>query len=153
MSVFEKLDPFVSLCQACGMIPYTIKRNSDTSQFEKFTFSFKHFNTWWFFFMLVFQLSLFSAAPLFYRDVFQALLSDRTMPLIFTILTGTVSFSYLAQFLTCRWIILRYKQLRNAVEAVQEVERLFGEQFLAQHQSSSLVRRTAIGFTLAVTTV
>jgi hypothetical protein len=72
MSVFEKLGPFVSLCQACGMIPYTIKRNSGTNQFEKFTFSFKHFNTWWFFFMLVLQLSLFCAAPLFYRDVFQA---------------------------------------------------------------------------------
>jgi hypothetical protein len=70
------------------------------------------------------------------------------MPIIFTILTGTVSFSYLAQFLTCRWIILRYKHLRNAVVVVQEVERLFGETFIAQHQSSLLVTRTAIGFQL-----
>jgi hypothetical protein len=70
------------------------------------------------------------------------------MPIIFTILTGTASFSYLAQFLTCRWIILRYKQLRNAVEAVQEVERLFGETFIAEHQSSLLVTRTAIRFQL-----
>ncbi len=153
MSVFEKLGPFVSLCQACGMIPYTIKGNLVTNQFEKFTFSFKHFNTWWFSFMLVLQLSFFGAAPfLFYQDLFHELLADRTVPIIFIILTGTMSFSYFVQFLTCRWIILSYKQLRTAVEAVQDAERLFGERFIAQHQSS-LITRTAIGFTLSVTTV
>ena len=35
MSVFEQLNPFVSLCQACGMIPYTVERNSATNKFEK----------------------------------------------------------------------------------------------------------------------
>lgn len=152
MSVFEKLGPFISLCQACGMIPYTIKGNSDTNKFEKFTFSFKHFNTWWFILILVLQLSLLGAAPLFYRELFDELSADRTMPITFTILTGTVSFSYLAQFLTCRWIMLRHRPLRTAVEAVQEVERLFGEKFIAQHQSS-LVKRIVVGSTLVVTTV
>jgi hypothetical protein len=27
MSVFEQLNPYVSLCQACGLIPYTIEYN------------------------------------------------------------------------------------------------------------------------------
>lgn len=152
MSVFEKLGPFVGLCQACGMIPYTIKNDLDTKKFEKFIFSFKHFNTWWFLLILILQLLLLGAAPLFYKDLLHELSADRTVPITVSILTGTVSFSYLAQFLTTRWIILHYRQLRTAVEAVQEVERLFGDKFIAQHQSS-VITRTVIGLILTVMSV
>ncbi len=36
----------------------------------------------------------------------------------------------------------------SALQTIAEVERLFGETFIAQHQSSLLVTRTAIGFQL-----
>jgi hypothetical protein len=152
MSIFEQLGPFVSFCQACGMLPYTIKINLNTNKFEKFTFSLKHFNTWWFFFILVLQLLLLGAAPIFYADLFHELSADRTMPITVTLLSGTVTFSLLAQLLISRWIMLHYKQLRTAVEAVQEVERLFGEKFIAKHQSS-LLKQSVAGFILIVMTV
>ena len=152
MSVFEKLGPFVGLCQACGMIPYTIKSNLDPKTFERFTFSFKHFNTWWFFFILILQLLFLGTAPIFYKDLLYELSADRTVPITVTILTGTVSFSYLAQFVTCRRIILHFRQLRTAVQAVQQVERLFGDKFIAQHQSS-LMTRSVCGLILIVIVV
>jgi hypothetical protein len=102
------------------MIPYTIKSNLDTKTFERFSFSFKHFNTWWFFLILILQLLFLGTAPIFYKDLLYKLSADRTVPITVTILTGTVSFSYLAQFVTCRWIILHFRQLRTAVQAVNK---------------------------------
>ncbi|XP_046446901.1 putative gustatory receptor 28b [Daphnia pulex] len=61
-------------------------------------------------------------------------------------------FSYTAQILLSRWIVLNYRKLRNAVEALQEVERLFGEKFIEQHQCF-LGYRFVIAVTLIVTTV
>jgi hypothetical protein len=45
MSVFEQFRPFVGLCQACGMIPYTIENKLITNKFSRFTFSLKHRTT------------------------------------------------------------------------------------------------------------
>ena len=56
MSVFEQLNPFVSLCQVCGLIPYTIEYNLITNKFSRFTFSIKHRTTWWFVGILALQL-------------------------------------------------------------------------------------------------
>jgi hypothetical protein len=47
---------------------------------------------------------------------------------------------------------MHYRRLRVVVEAVQEVEWLFGEKFLAQHKSS-LTTRFFIGFILILTLV
>nr|CAH0109887.1 unnamed protein product [Daphnia galeata] len=146
MSVFEKLGAFVSLCQACGMIPYTIKSNLDTKTFERFTFSFKHSTPGGSFLILILQLLFLGTAPIFYKDLLYELSADRTVPIT---VTGTVSFSYLAQFVTCRWIILHFRQLRTAVQAVQQVEKLFGDKFIAQHQSS-LMTRSVYGVILIV---
>jgi gustatory receptor len=155
MSVFEQLNPFVSLCQACGMIPYTVERNSATNKFEKFTFSFKHFTTWWFFFGLVLQVTFIVMLANSSNDLSQELTSDRKMPVTVPILFWVTQLFRLAELLLSRWIVLRFRRLRTAVQTVQEVERLFAEKILAQHRkkNSSITLRFVIGFILVITAV
>jgi uncharacterized membrane protein (DUF485 family) len=155
MSVFEQLNPFVSLCQACGMIPYTVERNSATNKFEKFTFSFKHFTSWWFFFGLVLQVAFIVMLGAYSNEFSQELTSDQKMPVTVPILFGVTQLFQFAELLLSRWIVFRFRRLRNLVKAIQEVERLFGEKFLAQHstKNSSVTIRFVIGFILVTITV
>ncbi|KAK4018996.1 hypothetical protein OUZ56_001031 [Daphnia magna] len=122
------LHPFVSLCQACGLIPYTMKRNSTSGKFE-----------------LVVGVRFLS------DDLQDVLWTDRNIPITLIILSGVTSSSFLAQLLSSRWIALNYRHLDNAVKAVQEVERLFGEKFLLEHKSSIMTRFVA-GFAAVMTT-
>ena len=155
MSVFEQLNPFVSLCQACGMIPYTVERNSATNKFEKFTFSFKHFTTWWFFFGLVLQVAFIVMLVAYSNEFSQELTADQKMPVTVPILFVVTQLFQFAELLLSRWIVFRFRRLRNLVKAVQEVERLFGEKFLAKHstKNSSVTIRFIIGFILVTITV
>lgn len=152
MSVFEQLRPFVSFCQACGMIPFTTEQNSITNKFTKFNFSFRHLTTWWFFLVMIMEIVVmgmmgyFSIIPTFY------LLKGRNLPITVIILLLVMPISYFAQLLLSRWIVLHYRQLRNAIEAIQEVEKLLGEKFISQHKSS-VTTRFIIGFVLVVMSV
>lgn len=153
MSVFEQLRPFVGLCQACGMIPYTIENNSITNKFSRFTFSLKHRTTWWFTCILAFQFVSMCLTGYYYSENGpDKLSSDRSLPITVNILFAVNSYGTFIQLLLSRWIVMRYRRLRVVVEAVQEVERLLGEKFLAQHKSS-LTTRFFIGFTIILTVV
>jgi len=143
MSVFEQLRPFVSLSQACGFFPYTIESNLNTKKFVRFTFSFRHLTTWWFF--LVLSLQLVTVTGLVYLSWKQVVnMNEQKMPITMSILFVISWFFVIAEFLTSRRIILHYGKLRSAVEAVQEVERLVGENIVAQH-STSVRTRVTIG--------
>jgi hypothetical protein len=148
MSVFEQLHPFVSLFQACGMIPYTIERNLATQKFAKFTFSFKHRTTWWFVLISISQVLCIVAMGCSSNNVGESLSTDKTMPVTVLILFSVTHMSRIAELLLSRCIVLRFHRLRNAVEAVQEVESLFGEKYLAQHNRNSITARFIIGFIL-----
>lgn len=152
MSVFEQLQPFVSLCQACGFVPYTIKRNSTTGKFERFTFSFKNFITWWFLLVLVYQIFGVSTVGFLSGDLQDMLSTDRTIPTTLILLTGISSSLFLAQLLPSRWIALHHRRLTNAVEAIQRVERLLGEEFITEH-ASSIPIRFVVGFAAVLMTV
>lgn len=152
MSVFEQLQPFVSLCQACGFVPYTIKRNSTSGKFERFTFSFKNVITWWFLLVLAYQIFGVSTVGYLSGDIQDILSTDRTIPTTLIILTGISSSLFLAQLLPSRWIALHHRHLTNAVEAIQRVERLFGEEFITEH-ASSIPIRFVIGFAAVLMTV
>lgn len=152
MSVFEQLQPFVSLCQACGMIPFTIERNLTTGKFERFTFSLKHFATWWFSFILVFQISVVVVVGNLSGDMQDVLMSDRNIPTTLIILTGITSSAFLVQLLSSRWIPLNYRHLRKAVEDLQKVEQLFGDKFIEEHKSSAMIQFFA-GFVIVLITV
>jgi len=49
--------------------------------------------------------------------------------------------------------MLHYRKLRKAVEAVLEVERLFGENMIAQYRTSAITTRIVMGSILIVTAV
>ncbi|XP_045026257.1 uncharacterized protein LOC123470253 [Daphnia magna] len=151
MSVFEQLHPFVSLCQACGLIPYTMKRNSTSGKFERFTFSVRNVSTWWFLLVFISQILVVVGVKFLSDDLQDVLWTDRNIPITLIILSGVTSSSFLAQLLSSRWIALNYRHLDNAVKAVQEVERLFGERFLLEHKSSIMTRFVA-GFAAVMTT-
>lgn len=85
-------------------------------------------------------------------NILDGLINDKNVPMTVTILSGIAMFSYTAQILLSRWIVLNYRKLRSAVEALQEVEKLFGEKFIQQHQCF-LGYRFIIAVTLIVTTV
>lgn len=57
MPPLEQLRPFVSLCQACGLIPYTIKYDSTNEKLLGFSFSFGNLITWWFLLVAILQLT------------------------------------------------------------------------------------------------
>lgn len=152
MSVFEQIRPFVNLCQACGMIPYAIENNLMTNKFSRFTFSFKHRVTRWFLFILALQIAIVCFARYFSVSKQDDISTDQSLPITINILFAVNSMSSLVQLLFSRWIVLRYRRLQTAIEAVQEVERLFGEEFIAQHKSS-LTTRIIIGFILILVTV
>ncbi|KAK4018997.1 hypothetical protein OUZ56_001032 [Daphnia magna] len=151
MSVFEQLQPFVSLCQACGLIPYAMKRNSTSGKFERFTFSVRNVSTWWFLLLLVLQISIVLVVGQLNLDMQDVLSTDRNIPTTMIVLSGISSFTFLAQIVSSRWIALNYRHLGNAVEAVQKAESLFGEKFIAEHQSS-IMTRFFIGFAVVMTT-
>ena len=152
MSVFEQLRPFFSFFQACGLIPYTIKQHSISNTFLRFTFSFKHLIVWWFLIILLLQLSTSAFMAYLSKSILDEMVNDKNIPITLTIMSGVSMFSYTGQLLLSRWIFLHYRKLKKVVEAVQEVERLFGVKFIEQHRSS-LGKRFIIGFTVIVTTV
>jgi hypothetical protein len=152
MSVFEQLRPFVGLCQACGMIPYTIENNLITNKFSRFTFSLKHRTTWWFTCILAFQFVSLYLAGYYSENRPDNISTDRSLPITVNVLFAVNSSGTFIQLLLSRWIVMRYRRLQVAVEAVQEVEGLLGEKFLAQHKSS-LTTRFFIGFTIILTVV
>ncbi|KAI9565955.1 hypothetical protein GHT06_009753 [Daphnia sinensis] len=151
MSVFEQLQPFVSLCQACGLFPYRIERNSTTGKFERFTFSVKHCSTWWFLTVLVLQITIVVMMGNLSRDFQEVLSTDKSIPITLFILNGVTSLTFLAQLVSSRWIAFNCRHLGNAVEAVQKVEVLFGEKFVAEHRSS-IMTRFFIGFAVIIIT-
>lgn len=152
MSIFEQLRPFVSLFQACGMIPFTMEDNLISNKFVRFTVSFRRFTVWWFITVFALQLLAVVYMARIAGSILDEMSTDRNIPLTLTIMSGVTMFSYTAQLLLSRWIVLHYRKLRSAVEAVQEVERLFGEKFIKQYQVS-VMPRFVIAFILIVTTV
>ncbi|XP_057369965.1 putative gustatory receptor 28b [Daphnia carinata] len=153
MSVFEQLQPFVSLCQACGLIPYTIERNSTTGKFERFTFSLRSAFTCWFCLVFAYQICGVSMVGYLSDDLQNILVADRTIPTTLIVLTMITSFLFLVQLLPFRWITMHYVRLSNAVEAVRNVERLLGEEFITEHRSSIPIRFVVGFFAVLMTSI
>lgn len=155
MSALEQLQPFFSLCQACGMIPYTIEYDSDTGKLIEFAFSFKHFITWWFVFVSVLQLAALSVWGKPSKTILENLSTDGNTPITLIILSGVTSLGYLSQLIISRWIVLRHHgRLRMALKTAQEVEKLFEQTSRHLNVSKHLVvQRFVIGFTLILITV
>lgn len=152
MSPIEQLGPFVSFCQACGLMPYTMEYDSTTKKFVKFQFSFKHFTTWWFILIIV----LPTVIPLSISSAQKVVIKDLTAnsPVTVSILFLTVLFGYFLQLLLSRWMMLfRYYRLKRAVSIARTTEKLLLLENGHTAPKSSVLRRFVIGFILIIITV
>lgn len=119
MLFFARLRPFVSFFQGCGFIPFEM----EIERFARFTFSFKHIVTWWFLIQFMLQLGL--TVEFFYSTakIGNALIySYQDSSLIETLILVIVIGSHLLQFATGRLILINYKRLQIASEAIQDAE-------------------------------
>jgi hypothetical protein len=64
------------------------------------------------------------------NNVGESLSTDKTMPVTVLILFSVTHMSRIAELLLSRCIVLRFHRLRNAVEAVQEVEHFVNKHFV-----------------------
>lgn len=153
MSVFDKLSPFISLCQACGMIPFTIERDPATNTFARFSFSFRHITTWWFLLICTLHLMVPIVLVNLSGNLLYELSTDRSLPITITIVTGVNTVCFLSQFAICRWIVFRhYRRLQNAVRAVQQAERILNLSSTVLYKNS-ISKRIVIGIILIITAV
>lgn len=154
MKPLEKLSPFVSLCQACGVIPYTMEYDATNRKFIGFNFSFKHLTTWWFIFILILQ----SVSPWILVDTseeYLKLLSGQpNVPITMKILGDVTVACYFYQVALSRWIMLfRHRRLKRVLEAMQKLERLIQIDNEGDNLKNSFTKRFIFGFVLNFLTV
>ena len=153
MSIFGELRPFFSLCQACGMIPYTMEYDSTTKQFKNFTFSWKSRATLWFIPMFILQILVPLAMSQLSKDIVADEIIDKQIPITVSILTGTTILFQMMELVLSRYIALRhYRRLKNIVTFGLKIERLLT---LKRDLPSkcSLTKRFIIGFSLILVLV
>lgn len=155
MSPLEQLGPFVSLCQACGFMPYTIEYDSTNKKFLRFRFSFRHLITWWFIILLVLQLvcpHVMNKKPI--TSYVTDIVEDQKAPITVSILAGVTIFCYVSQFLLCRWMILfNYRRLQSAVKIAKKIEKCCIRHDHVIALKSSTFKRFIIGFNLIIISV
>lgn len=142
MSVLEQLSPLVSLCQACGFMPYTVEYDPITKSYSKFSFSVKNRVTWWFIFTWIFQFLVYPLPYIhFTKNVLADLAFDKTMPITVSLLGAVVVCSFLLQYGIARFIVLfRYKQLRDILDTLRQVESLFKHTLIIRQDRSVFKR-------------
>lgn len=157
MSLLEQLLPLISLCQACGMIPFTVKYDSSTRKFSRFSFSFRHYTSWWFY-ILIFVLQV--SVPFLLLKVSKKLkeniaVNQVPVPFTLTMLADLTMFGAFFQLFISRWLVLRYRlRLRNVVTVIQEVEKLLQKMLnYSVGQNYSVTKRFCIGFTTLIVSV
>lgn len=155
MSTLEQLRPFVSICQACGVFPYTMDYDPVTQRFRGFAFSFKNFTTWWFVLLLVSQITLPFFLGNFLKDISISLLTDRTLPFVVNVMITVLTLSSFIQLGASRWIFFfRFRQLRKVVKAMLHIERLlFADTFNSVQFKNSFSKHFVIGFIMLITVV
>lgn len=153
MSPLEQLSPFVSLLQACGVIPYTIKYDLTTKKLIGFSFSFKCLTTWWFILNLILQ-SIYHF--IFYNtsEQYLKLLSrEPDAPITITILGAVTVAGYISQVAVSRWIVLfRYRRMKRVLEAMQKLERLIYNNE-DDNIRNSIVKHFVVGFSISIFSV
>lgn len=147
MSVFDELRPFVNLCQASGFIPFSIEADAFTKKFDRFTFSLKSASALWFLFIFFLHLLYLYIFRDLSTEHYNQLIIDNNIPVTVSIFSLFTVLSTGFQYLVCRCIVLQYRHLQNAVEAVQNVERIFERTVFLEKPKHSMRNRLVIGTT------
>lgn len=151
MSLIEELRPFVSFCQATGLIPFTLKRDLIKTGSLVFSFSFKNFTTWWFIIILLLQLTFMTVMGSILPDLMSDYYIGEAIPVTIGLLGVSSIACSLATIISARWIVLRrYRSMKIALNIVQDIEYRHGLDF---HKQSSLMARFTVGAVLVMSTV
>ena len=156
MSIIDILRPYVSLCQACGFIPYVMERDSKTKRFVKFNFSWRNSITWWFIALACSQLAFSSIVNKISANMTGKSNGKEETPVTVRILMVVMFFCYVIQLIIARRIVLlQHVRLQNIVKLALRVEVLLQTtNNHPSHQISSFIhRRFVIGFCLLAISV
>lgn len=155
MSALNQLRPFVSFCQACGLIPFTMVYDPINKKFLRFAFSWKSRTTWWFIFMLVSQVLLPLVTIRLGEEMIGKVKEDKQAPVTLNIFMSVTILCYLEQFILSRWLLLRHhRRLQSAVKWALKVETVLQTTGTSwSTQNSAVYQRFALGFSLIILTV
>ena len=145
MSALKQLGLLVRICQLSGLIPFTMDI-SQTGQFLRFNFSWKHYTTWYYLAVLVLQVTGMVTMSLGGR---QFVASDGTsfkLPIGLLILTGISVSCYVFLFLLTKiTVLLGHARFRKAFAFIREVEQHLGD-IIPPGKDNSVVKRTFLCF-------
>lgn len=115
MFIFERLRPFVWICQVFGVFPFYMETDPHTQRFIKFSFSFKNLVTWWFFFILSLQAVFLVFDVLASWQMLTQGIKSYDVPLLIVVfLAVEFMFMYIFVFVT-RYVTLKCSRVGRAV--------------------------------------
>jgi len=132
----------------------------DTGRFLKFTFSFKKFVSWWYIFLVIFQVSMTLGVSLVATgrisiDIHKTERKSELPTTVFVLMLFTNLLS-LIQFFMGRGILLRYKRIRKVITLIQEVEQYVIDEMphkKYEKNKDSIIMRTIFGTIFAISLV
>ena len=116
-----KLRPFVWICQSVGFFPFRMEMDHQSGKLNRFTFSWGHPLTWWYFFVHVPTL-IGNCVDLYYEmDSLRYSEEKRTVILWYRVMT----LSGLILIIMPKCVAFRASHLSRAVEFIKEVDHIF----------------------------
>lgn len=151
----KELRLFVRLCQITGLIPYSIEYDPKTGQFERFSFAWRKFLTWWYVGILVLQGSIaINNTVQVYRSLQTQFSASGTkyLPTAVVILSGSSQLFYFAIVVIVRVTVVRYSRLCKAIQLIREVEQHLQNRRLSNKYDckNTIAHRAIIGFVLSL---
>lgn len=123
--ILYQLQPFVRLFQACGIIPFSVHVDVETSSLKEFTFSLRHPVFWWFAIAIVWHIACPLIPILFVNLYVKEKLNryDETPIAVIVFMAMSVIIWYLIHF-SLRWSSLQFKRLKRILECLIRVEKI-----------------------------
>ena len=151
MENLQHLRPFVWFCHLSGFIPFRMRIDPET-KFQRFTFSFRHPLTWWFFvskiiFLVFLYVFLNSMLPTLLLTLNAKEISLRALSF-----QSQVIFQ-IGILTTIQCIVLRCSHLRKAIELIQKADETLKSLPHTVVQKDTVIRRTLIGVVASITLV
>ena len=143
MDKLTNLRPFVRFCQLSGFIPFRMEMDSETKKFQRFSFSFHHPLTWWFFIMkFIIFVSFCMMFPISQKHFLQ--LNAEWGSKISNCFVSMIIFESLV-LVMFQLTLIRYSHLRKAVELIVKAERTFKSVSNMVEHKNTVTQRTFFG--------
>ena len=148
MSALKELGPLVRLGQLSGLFPFTMEVNPKTGQFIRFHFSWKHYVTFYYISVWIFQITfhiiIAIVALQFINNIEDSVKEKLKLPLGVVILTVLIVAFYVLTYMLAKLVVLCKNRFSRTVAFIQKVEQELTYDLL--DRKSSVMKRTIIGF-------